>query len=145
MVPIVYGRANYSQVSPPNSVIDFIHQFNSSVKDLAKYLLHLNSHESEYLEYFKWKNEYKIVKPINSDRWCELCRKLKSHNTERKHYDNIHNWWNNAPLEMGEVTTSGQKDDLTPTSKSKSKPIPACLPRPVFTFGIPNNTFSNTE
>jgi alpha-1,3-fucosyltransferase len=118
MVPIVYGWANYSQISPPNSFIDFYQ--SSSVKDLAKYLLHLNSHDSEYLEYFSWKGQYQILR---SNKWCDFCRKL-SHNNERKYYSDIHKWWNNAPTRE-EKTITSEKSDLTPA------PVPVCFPSPI--------------
>lgn len=57
VVPVVLGRANYSQVAPPNSFID---ARLYTPKELVDYLILLNSNDSLYNEYFQWKKYYRV-------------------------------------------------------------------------------------
>lgn len=56
-VPVVWGTAkeSYLAIAPPNS---FIHAEDfSSPTELAKYLLYLDSNDTAYREYFKWRED----------------------------------------------------------------------------------------
>ena len=58
-VPVVWGsrKEDYLQVAPPNS---FIHAEDfSSPKELAEYLLYLDSNNTAYREYFRWRGDPK--------------------------------------------------------------------------------------
>jgi alpha-1,3-fucosyltransferase len=89
-IPIVLGGADYNLFAPPNSYInarDF-----SSPKDLAEYLIMLNSTEELYASYFSWKNEYYLSVP-DMYGWCELCMKAHDLNLPPKIYHDIKKWW----------------------------------------------------
>lgn len=86
-VPIVWGatKADYEAVAPPNS---FIFAEDYTPKELAKYINYLNSNDTAYAEYFKWRT----LNPeqLHSYGWqksfCQLCRILHGINV-----DNIYN------------------------------------------------------
>ena len=117
MVPIVYGRANYSSLAPPGSYID-ARDFESP-QALAKYLHYLDLHPEEYVKYFSWKENYQVVP---SQGWCTLCTKLRN-NGGTKSYINIWKWWHHVP-ENG--LSQVQKKSLKDQDKA------ACLPIPYF-------------
>ncbi|CAG7730565.1 unnamed protein product [Allacma fusca] len=75
MVPVVYGKANYSELAVPGSfinVMDFV-----SVRDLAFYLKHLSTHPDEYKAFFNWRRNYFVTTSFHLDiAWCSLCSKL---------------------------------------------------------------------
>ncbi len=73
MVPIVLSPPKVNEILPPHSFID-VFDF-SSPKELAEYLLHLNSSDSEYLEYFNWKKHY-TVKNKRGSMFCQFCNYL---------------------------------------------------------------------
>ena len=58
IVPVVFGQANYSSITPPHSVINALDY--SEPKYLAAYLKHLMANEVDYLSYFWWKDHYAI-------------------------------------------------------------------------------------
>ena len=94
-VPVVYGGADYSAYAPPGSYIaaaDF-----SSPKDLADYLLLLDRNDHLYLNYFRWRQEWQVVRPWPAG-FCEICRKLNDPSEPTKSYANLSSWWfHNAP------------------------------------------------
>lgn len=99
IIPIVYGgtnnsRLNLASIVPKKSFID-TRDF-STTKELTNYLKYLDTNFIEYLEYFKWKNLYKVTK---SNGWCDLCVKLNATANNRQHqvYNDIFKWWNEFP------------------------------------------------
>ena len=60
VVPVVLGGADYDLVAPPSSYIN-VNDFRSP-KDLAVYLKHLMANPHEYLQYFWWKEHYRVNK-----------------------------------------------------------------------------------
>ncbi|CAK9297255.1 unnamed protein product [Gordionus sp. m RMFG-2023] len=88
MVPIVFGapKSDYLKVAPPHS---FIHldDFGGNVEALAKYIIFLDSNDTEYAKYFEYKSygkieNYILVRPTPSNpMWCTMCSKL--HSTSR--------------------------------------------------------------
>ena len=69
-VPVVWGtmKSDYLRIAPPHS---FIHAEDfSSPEELAKYLLYLNSNDTAYREYFKWRED-----PGSS--WDDLRRQVE--------------------------------------------------------------------
>lgn len=92
VVPVVYGKTNYSTVAPPHSfinVLDF-----PSIKDLAQYLLYLDRNDTAYNEYFWWKPHYAVLagNPSKALAWCDLCERLHKDN-EPKNYSDIQEWY----------------------------------------------------
>lgn len=97
IVPIAYGGADYSKMSPPNSVID-VSKF-SSVEELAKYIKTLDENPENYLSYFEWKRNY-VVKRDNMPILCNLCKKLNEP-VVHKSYTNLMEWWKNEMCKFG--------------------------------------------
>lgn len=79
-VPIVMG-ANYDKrVVIPDSYID-ASQFDS-IKELAEYLLYLDSNDTAYNQYFAWKTHYAISSDAFFNLYCQICMALHSKETE---------------------------------------------------------------
>ncbi|XP_040569246.1 4-galactosyl-N-acetylglucosaminide 3-alpha-L-fucosyltransferase FUT6 [Lepeophtheirus salmonis] len=80
VVPVVYGKSNYTAVAPPHSFID-VRDFKSP-KAVAEYLMYLDKNDTAYLEYFKWKLEgrYKITSFDQEAQktLCILCDRLNN-------------------------------------------------------------------
>jgi hypothetical protein len=97
MVPVVYGMGSYAELAPPGSFInsrDF-----KTPKELAQYLLYLDSHTEEYLKYFDWKKGFRILRTKErwSRLWCQLCTKIHESSTtvlNPKWYENFGEWYN---------------------------------------------------
>nr|ACO15109.1 Alpha-1,3-fucosyltransferase [Caligus clemensi] len=93
MVPVVYGRANYSSLAPPHSYID-VRDF-SSPKELGEYLLYLDRTPEEYAKYFTWKKDYEVIDSF-SKAHCELCKKVNRYSDEKKEAysgKSLELWW----------------------------------------------------
>lgn len=79
LVPIVLGGANYSNpdLAIPGSYIDAM-RFNN-VRELAAYILKLNSDDKKYNEYFRWKEHWEILKFHRGCNYfvCNLCQKIQ--------------------------------------------------------------------
>lgn len=97
IVPITYGGADYSKISPPNSVID-VSKFGS-VRELAEYIKTLDENPEKYLSYFEWKKDY-VVKRDSQATLCNLCKKLNEP-VVHKSYNNIKAWWKNDMCKLG--------------------------------------------
>ena len=93
VVPIVLGGANYSSVFPEKSFINM--QDFSSMKELASYLLMLDGNRSEYIKYFKWKEEFEILNSKHdfNQAHCRLCQFLHENQGQSKIVDNLDRWW----------------------------------------------------
>lgn len=91
------GGGNYSAINaPPDSYID-IRDF-SSIKELADYLLFLNSSPPAYNAYFQWKQHFKVERNgVYSENLCHLCHKLQTIDSSptlfQQVYSNMLNWW----------------------------------------------------
>ncbi len=90
VVPIVLSGADYERFAPPHSyinVLDF-----ATPKDLADYLLLLNSSDSLYARYFDWREHYEVTLPA-MDGWCDLCQMAHDDSLPPKVYHDIKHWW----------------------------------------------------
>lgn len=90
IVPVVYGRVNYSYLLPPSAFID-IGDFDS-VPSLARYLNETRHNKEKYLSYFTWKKDYvwglaQLFTPL-----CDLCLRLHLDSTPNI-IDDIETWW----------------------------------------------------
>ena len=94
LIPVVLGGANYTKLLPPHSFID-VRDYESP-KHLAKYLLHLVKHPTEYMEYFAWKQNYRLLKTVIVRRrgFCQLCEMLHDRHRIYKSSFNITDYWN---------------------------------------------------
>ena len=102
IIPLVYGKVNYTAYSPNHSVIDIL-DFPSP-KALAQYLWYLSEHPDQYSKYFEWKKTFEIVhsrKKIFSPAFCKLCEILHNENYDYRDYQNISSWWMDGTCEPG--------------------------------------------
>ena len=95
MVPITMGATNYSRFFPPDSYID---TRDFSPRQLAKKLLHLKEHVSEYMEYFKWRREYKLSGSLRPQGFCRLCEILHTVDYPYKSSFSMAQYWSAEKL-----------------------------------------------
>lgn len=86
VVPVVMGARieDYALSAPPGSYIH-VDDF-SSPRDLAEYLKLLDSNDTLYNEYFRYKQNYRYVDIHDTKYWCRLCGLL--HLQDRVKYVN---------------------------------------------------------
>lgn len=86
VVPVVMGARieDYDLSAPPGSYIH-VDDFNSP-RDLAEYLNLLDSNDTLYNEYFRYKQNYCYVDIHDTKYWCRLCGLL--HLRDRVKYVN---------------------------------------------------------
>ena len=74
VVPVVLGNASYSEILPPHSYID-VRDF-ASPRHLADYLKLLDANDTQYNEYFGWREKYVCGEPdkLSHSAGCNLCR-----------------------------------------------------------------------
>ena len=89
-IPITLGAANYTNLAPHHSYIDAL-SFESP-KALAKYILHLDENEDEYLFYFWWQERFKVQLDKRL-AFCKLCEMLHDPNWPPKVYPDMTKWW----------------------------------------------------
>ncbi len=89
-VPIVMGGADYVRFAPSNSYIN-ARDFKSP-RELAEYILLLDSSDKLYAKFFHWKKEYLVAMPFNYGL-CELCRMAHDDSLPPKIYQDIKEWW----------------------------------------------------
>lgn len=91
VVPIVRGDANYNEIGPPKS---FINTKNfSTTKDLAHYINFLDTHDEDYIEYLRYKENYHQACSNHDIRFCALCKKLNDPSEPPKVYKDIKKWF----------------------------------------------------
>ncbi|KAK7079190.1 Alpha-(1,3)-fucosyltransferase 7 [Halocaridina rubra] len=92
IVPVVYGLADYDLTAPPDSFINVLDY--PDLDSLAKYLKYLDSNDTAYSMYFRWKGFFKIENGWSNtaQSFCDLCKKLHQDNTP-KVYDDINKWF----------------------------------------------------
>lgn len=90
IVPVVFGGADYSKIAPPRSYIN-AEKFKTA-KDLADYLIYLDTHPKEYARYFWWRKFYRLT---SRSPFCDLCSKLNAPAAIEKvqFYNDIEKWW----------------------------------------------------
>lgn len=94
VVPVVMGNANYSVIAPPYSYIDALQY---SPKELADYLILLDSNDTLYNRYFEWKSHYIIYsdyEEIGKEALCSLCGKLNIEPDRNKTPADLLSTWN---------------------------------------------------
>jgi len=100
VVPIVMGAplADYEAIAPAHSFIH-VDQYESP-RELAAYLHLLNTHDTLYNEYFKWRDTYEIA---DTNFMCRLCLLLQTTSYVDIRYKNINTWWNEGQcLSLGD-------------------------------------------
>ncbi|XP_063887950.1 alpha-(1,3)-fucosyltransferase C-like [Scylla paramamosain] len=92
VVPVVLGGANYTSITPPHSIIN-VKDF-PSIMGLINHLKYLDSNDTAYNEYFRWKKHYQVVDGWKSGArsFCDLCKKLHKDQTP-KVYSNMRDWF----------------------------------------------------
>ena len=90
VVPVVFGDANYKELMPPDSYINAL-DFKEP-KDLSQYLSNLSQDSTQYLKYFKWKKNFRVLDSRISlyeslcDTMCNLSNSTEQ-NLESHHGD----------------------------------------------------------
>ena len=72
VVPVVMGGADYTKLAIPGSyinVLDF-----KTLKQLANYLHYLDTNNTAYNEYFKWRLKYKVFRRNLDLSLCQICK-----------------------------------------------------------------------
>ena len=90
VIPVVMGGASYEneELAIPGSFIN-VADFES-VEALAIFLLRLNSNDTAYNEYFRWKRKFK---PMLPESWtCKICSTLHNDSLPAKVY-NMEDFW----------------------------------------------------
>ena len=100
LIPIVYGRANYTSLGPPRAFINILDY--RSPRHLARYLHYLANNETAYLEYFQTRPYWKPAKNVLGSAFCTLCDIVHRPSYTRV-YKDIHAWWKNGTCDMGTV------------------------------------------
>jgi len=90
IVPIVMGGSNYSAIAPHGSYID-VDDFLSPL-ELAEELKRLSQSEEEYLNFFRWKAQAKVLLGGEGDWGCSLCKSLQVPKPTQT-YQNLGAWW----------------------------------------------------
>lgn len=93
VIPVVFNGGDMSKLGPPHSFInakDF-----SSMKELADYLLKVDSDDQLFASYFWWREYYSKPTGKNEEGKkviCDICSAL--HDPSRKEVVfNMHDWW----------------------------------------------------
>lgn len=92
-VPVVLGpsRENYERFIPGDA---FIHVDDfASPKELAERLKYLDEHPDEYMNYFEWRNTFKVVGgSFGQEHACRACSYLK---TQRRYqtFRELNKWY----------------------------------------------------
>lgn len=107
VVPVVWGFGNYSAIAPRHSFIDAL--AFPSVRALADYLLYLNTNDTAYNQYFRWKRHYHQTHDWakKSIAFCDICERLHS-NEPPKTYD-LQKWFIEDSHCLGYYDTRIQK------------------------------------
>ena len=88
MVPIVFAKD--SDVYIPNSFIN-ANSFPTP-EGLGQFLKDIIVNETQYDQYFKWRNHYELTVPNDNDFLCELCEKLHDPSQSPKTYESMKKW-----------------------------------------------------
>ncbi|KAJ8019491.1 Alpha-(1,3)-fucosyltransferase 4 [Holothuria leucospilota] len=106
VVPVVMGPSvkDYLNVMPRQSFIH-VNEF-STMKELAKYLIHLQLNTEEYLEYFRWRNSGKVVaisqeeqyvRPLTDATYCDVVHKyLHTDSTHQRKLEYFGSQWHGS-------------------------------------------------
>ncbi|CAJ0583318.1 unnamed protein product, partial [Mesorhabditis spiculigera] len=98
-IPIVGKRSLYQNLKIPDSAYIAIDDYKS-LKFMVQHLKFIGSKKDTYLQYFKWKENYRVVPEVNDETgFCALCKKLIAGTLPRKSYADIHAWHSRPPCE----------------------------------------------
>ena len=91
-IPIIMSGADLKTTLPPHSVIDAL---EFSPQQLAQYLYTLLQNKDEYLRYFSWRQQFRVVSHESVPSPCNLCSALHSDEWKKpKTYDDMNSWFN---------------------------------------------------
>ena len=90
IIPVVYGRTNYSRLIPTSGFID-LYQF-ATVSSLAQQLIQIRNDKEKYRSYFAWKQDYVWGATDMFTPFCDLCLRLHL-DSKPSIIDDIHAWW----------------------------------------------------
>ena len=91
-IPIILSGSNISMSLPPHSVINAL---DYTPEQLASYLYKLLHNKEEYLSYFHWRRNYRVVSHESVPSPCDLCRALHSPEWSLpRTYHDMNTWFN---------------------------------------------------
>ncbi|CAF0938105.1 unnamed protein product [Adineta ricciae] len=100
VIPVVFGRTNYSAFIPSSGFID-AKQF-STMSVLAKLLNDTRNDKEKYLSYFAWKKDYVWGLGAFFTPFCDLCLRLHL-DSKTNVIDDIHKWWFDGTCESATI------------------------------------------
>ena len=80
----------YPAIAPPGSYID-VNDYSSAL-ELAEELKRLSKSQEEYLNFFRWKAEAKVLLGEEGAWGCSLCKSLQEPKPTQT-YQNLGAWW----------------------------------------------------
>ncbi len=89
LIPVTMGAIDKRTKVIPGSYID-VNDFDS-IENLAKHLRYLDSNDTAYNEYFKWRFEYKVTNGVDS--FCEICQTLHDPAMKDNVYNDLKDFW----------------------------------------------------
>jgi alpha-1,3-fucosyltransferase len=90
IVPVVFGRTNYSYFIPSSGFID-MNDF-TDLSSLAKFLNQTRLNKEKYLSYFTWKKDYVWGVSQHFTSFCDLCLRLHL-DSKPNVIDDVEAWW----------------------------------------------------
>ncbi|CAF0874778.1 unnamed protein product [Brachionus calyciflorus] len=78
IIPVVLGGGNHSFFIPKSGFINVLDY--KSPKNLADYLIYLDSNKTAYNSYFKWKKYVKFKDQLVFSNFCDMCIQLNLEN-----------------------------------------------------------------
>lgn len=97
-IPVIMGSREsvLGKLLPPHSYIN-VENF-ASPRDLANYLLYVNSSASELQPYFQWKRYFNVLQEhgyfgSESFHFCRACEALNYNSREPKVYKDLEAFW----------------------------------------------------
>ncbi|KAL0820857.1 hypothetical protein ABMA28_005526 [Loxostege sticticalis] len=97
VVPVVFGRANYSSFLPPGSYLD---ARKLGPVRLADTMDAIYNNKTRYFEFFRWKNHFRYNYSLPADV-CNLCAAMNDKEAIRRRtmYKYFRRWWNEEPCD----------------------------------------------
>ncbi|XP_060575165.1 alpha-(1,3)-fucosyltransferase C-like [Ruditapes philippinarum] len=93
IILVVRGGCDYTKFLPNGTYVDANNFENAAA--LSNYLNELGANKTEYINFLKRKDTYRVYKEqeMVQSSFCNLCEKLNNVNDNIKSVENIYKWW----------------------------------------------------
>jgi hypothetical protein len=93
IILVVRGGCDYTKFLPNGTYVDANNFENAAA--LSNYLNKLGANKTEYINFLKRKDTYRVYKEqeMVQSSFCNLCEKLNNVNDNIKSVENIYKWW----------------------------------------------------